>query len=135
MNPVISITLLLLSATVGDSWKRLKMEEDFPSQLKHHAGERAENHEEEILQDRALPGSCSPCKSLVSKLKQQLGKDCSKIKIEELLNTVCDKLRLIEICKKIVNKYKSSLIDAIANHGTPTAICKKLKLCKRNARL
>ncbi|KAE8289983.1 hypothetical protein D5F01_LYC11695 [Larimichthys crocea] len=60
MNPAISITLLLLSATVVKSWGSLEgqteEEEDSSSQLNHDMRERAAHHTEK---DEAFPGSCT----------------------------------------------------------------------------
>ncbi|KAF0044302.1 hypothetical protein F2P81_003460 [Scophthalmus maximus] len=52
------------------------------------------------------------------KIGQQLDKACDKLKFKIIRNA----------CKMLVKKIKNKLIDAIANHGEPRALCVKLKL-------
>nr|XP_019940439.1 PREDICTED: prosaposin-like [Paralichthys olivaceus] len=134
MSPVFSIALLLLSAAVVESSVEQTEEDDFTSQLKLHVRKRATHHEEQILRNGAFPGSCRACTFVVTKVKKWLGKDSSKEKIDRLLNKACNgiKCKLIrQACNKIIGHFKRKLIDSIAHHENPKAICVKAKLCKK----
>ncbi|XP_040916844.1 uncharacterized protein LOC121197344 [Toxotes jaculatrix] len=132
MSPAISIALLLLSATVVESYKSADQKEkkkDFPSHLEHYEGERAENGEEEILEMELI---CTGCVFAVSQVEKIIGNEKSKKKIEQLLNNACNGVGITIIrwaCKTIIGWFKNKLIDGIANHESPRSICVKLKLC------
>ncbi|XP_073340435.1 antimicrobial peptide NK-lysin-like [Pagrus major] len=130
MRPAISIALLLLSATVIRSLEvRIEEEEGFPLKLKHDVRVRANHHTE----DAAFPGACRGCVFIVSKVKEKLGSDHSKDKIQQLLDKACNwvKIRFLRIaCNKIMTKFKTKLINAIESLDSPRNVCVKLKLCK-----
>ncbi|CAB1432484.1 unnamed protein product [Pleuronectes platessa] len=133
MSPVFSIALLLLSAAVVGSSVEQTGEEDLTSELKHHVRKGATHHEDQTLQDGAIPGGCLACKLIVSKVKKLLGKQSSKEKIDRLLSKACNgfKRKLIQCaCKMILRKFKNKLIDSIARNECPRVACKKVKLCK-----
>uniref|UniRef100_A0A4W5KZB0 Saposin B-type domain-containing protein n=1 Tax=Hucho hucho TaxID=62062 RepID=A0A4W5KZB0_9TELE len=53
--------------------------------------------------------------------------------VEFGVDAICGSLGMLKaICKKLVNKYKEKLIDALANDEDAKAACKELKLCKRD---
>ncbi|XP_047467528.1 prosaposin-like [Mugil cephalus] len=141
MSPVVSVALLLLSTAAVESWKALedqteKEEGNCRSHPRHTVGVENDHHEVQILQDRRIPGFCSACKSIVSKVQKKLGNDSSKVKIRDLLHKVCCQMKIqliVAACKKIVSKYSDKLIDLIAKHTCPRNTCVKLKLCKRNS--
>ncbi|XP_071379869.1 saposin-C-like [Centroberyx affinis] len=133
MKPAIGIALLLLCALVVESWHSLEDRpedhEDFPSMWKDYM-ERADHLTEEY---EAFPGFCKACKVIISKVQKKLGGATAKDEISKLLDSACNRVgKLIKgICKKILNKYKDKLIDALANKMSAKDACVKLTLCKK----
>ncbi|KAM9432290.1 antimicrobial peptide NK-lysin-like isoform 2-T2 [Salvelinus alpinus] len=126
---VVNIGLLLVCAAFAQSFKSqgggsLREEEDMWG---NYLMERDDNH----AAIKAIPGPCSACKGIINKVKAKLNGDNDRDDIAAILDSVCRSLgKLKGICKKLVNKYKEQLIDALVSDVDARVACKKLKLCK-----
>ncbi|XP_034153518.1 antimicrobial peptide NK-lysin-like [Esox lucius] len=134
MSPVISVGLLLLCAVFAQAFKSPGggglMEDD-----KDMWGDTHDLMDRDELPAKmtkaTIPGLCSVCKKIITKVKAKLNGNEAKENITKMLNSVCDRMMLVKsICKNVVNKYKDKLIDAIAKHSDPGGVCKALSLCK-----
>ncbi|KAM9432289.1 antimicrobial peptide NK-lysin-like isoform 1-T1 [Salvelinus alpinus] len=137
---VVNIGLLLVCAAFAQSFKSqgggsLREEEDMWG---NYLMERDDNHAaveletfHSIVLIKAIPGPCSACKGIINKVKAKLNGDNDRDDIAAILDSVCRSLgKLKGICKKLVNKYKEQLIDALVSDVDARVACKKLKLCK-----
>ncbi|CAB1330644.1 unnamed protein product [Coregonus sp. 'balchen'] len=78
-----------------------------------------------------LPGTCYVCKLIIKKVKAKLNGDNNKDDTAAALDSICGSLRMLKgMCKKLVNKYKVKLIDALVGDVDARDACKTLKLCK-----
>ncbi|KAL0969561.1 hypothetical protein UPYG_G00229120 [Umbra pygmaea] len=126
MSPVIGICLLLVYAAFGQASMSpggtdLMEKEMCGSVLKDRHAE---------IKD-ALPGMCGVCKKIIQTLEKKVANNEAKDKIAAKLNAFCDSMKFLKgTCRKLVNKYKDKVIDAISKHLNATVVCRKWKLCK-----
>uniref|UniRef100_UPI0037E808E6 antimicrobial peptide NK-lysin n=1 Tax=Semicossyphus pulcher TaxID=241346 RepID=UPI0037E808E6 len=128
MNIIISITLLLLSTAAVKSCAPLEFqteeEDDFTPQVKENADDRMEER-------GPFPFACQACRSVVEKVRKELGRDSSRRNVERVLDKACRKVgRLLRsACKSILRRFKNQLVDAIINGGSPRSVCSQARLC------
>ncbi|KAG7328670.1 hypothetical protein KOW79_008614 [Hemibagrus wyckioides] len=87
-------------------------------------------YERDLQEEDGVPVKCNVCTKLVGQVLKMIGNEVSKNSIEEALNKVCEKLKLLESpCKKLINKYREKLVNIIMSEKKPHAVCKRIKLC------
>ncbi|CAK6956889.1 antimicrobial peptide NK-lysin-like [Scomber scombrus] len=133
MTSAISIALLLLSATVVNSWKSLEDQTEAMgdvSQFEEYIQETNHHAEMERFPNPSLSPDCKACHHIIGNVQKKLGSNKSKEEIESLLEKSCsDASWLRPTCNKIIRDSKVKLIDAIAKGGTPESLCAELKYC------
>ncbi|XP_041702817.1 saposin-C [Coregonus clupeaformis] len=131
VSPVINMGLLLVCAAFALSFNSQgggNLREEEEDMWGDYLMDREDNHAE-IKAD--LPGTCYVCKLIIKKVKAKLNGDNNKDDTAAALDSICGSLRMLKgICKKLVNKYKVKLIDALVGDVDARDACKTLKLCK-----
>lgn len=74
---------------------------------------------------------CLKCLIFVQRIENSLQGDRSKLKIQEVLNSVCDTVPIfLKIqCKDFVKKHAAEIVSALSQRERPD-VCKQLRLCK-----
>ncbi|XP_058254580.1 antimicrobial peptide NK-lysin isoform X1 [Hemibagrus wyckioides] len=87
-------------------------------------------YERDLQEEDGVPGLCHVCTKLVGQVLKMIGNEVSKNSIDQALNKVCEKLKVIQSpCKKLINKYRGKLVNIIMSTRQPKRVCKLLKLC------
>ncbi|XP_034153519.1 saposin-C [Esox lucius] len=133
MSPVISVGLLLLCAVFAQAFKSPGggglMEDD--KEMWGGTHDLMDRDELPAKMTKAtFPGFCYVCKRIITKVEAMFNHHAVKENIATVLNSVCDTMMFFKsICKSVVNKYRDTLIDAIATDSDPESVCKALSLC------
>ncbi|XP_043359003.1 prosaposin-like isoform X2 [Dermochelys coriacea] len=87
------------------------------------------------IQEQAVSVKCTICTKIMKKLKSMVGDDPDKDSITEAEDKLCGVVgwSLRTLCRSVVKKFKSKIMQALQDGQDPKEICTSLKMCRASA--